>query len=427
MSTSRVPSAAPEPSSVRLAVALSMGAAIALGITRFSYALLLPPMRSDLGWTYLLAGGMNTANAVGYLAGALITPWLLRRHAPGGILVWGGVGATVLMAAAGFLLDAPALMLQRLLAGLVSAVVFVAGGLMAARLGLREPRRSGLLLGIYYGGTGWGIAASALLVPMVLEWAGPPRAWPHPWVGAWWLLAILSAFATWAMAWPARVLQRLDSAGPSVIDEPRTGSAAPAASSPVVPVRGVASPRDGLPLRALWPALAGYTLFGVGYIGYMTFVVALLQEQGLGTGAITAFYTLLGLAVVASARVWAGLLERSRGGGALALLNGLLGVATVLPALTSAWPMVLLSGLLFGGVFLSLVASTTALVRHNLPESQWAGGISAFTIVFAAGQIIGPTVVGAIADAAGGLARGLVFSACALWLGALLAWRQRPL
>ena len=186
-------------------------------------------------------------------------------------------------------------------------------------------------------------------------------------------------------------------------------------------------PRSALKWRPLFFALAGYGLFGVGYIGYMTFVIALLQEQGLGTAGITWFYTLLGLAVVASARVWAGLLERSKGGGALALLNALLGVATVLPALTSAWPVVLVSGLLFGGVFLSLVASTTALVRHNLPPTQWAAGISAFTIVFAVGQIVGPTVVGAIADAAGGLARGLVFSAVALWIGAVLAWRQRPL
>ena len=73
----------------------------------------------------------------------------------------------------------------------------------------------------------------------------------------------------------------------------------------------------------------------------------------------------------------------------------------------------LASGLLFGGVFLSVVASTTALVRHNLPPAQWAAGISAFTIVFAAGQIVGPTVVGFIADGPGGLARGLVFSAMA--------------
>ena len=175
------------------------------------------------------------------------------------------------------------------------------------------------------------------------------------------------------------------------------------------------------------PALAAYTLFGVGYIGYMTFVVALLREQGEGPARITWFYALLGLAVLASSRIWAGLLDRFRGGEALAILNGLLAIATVVPALTAAWPLVLLSGLLFGGVFLSVVASTTALVRHNLPAADWPTGISAFTIVFAAGQIAGPTVIGWIADGPGGLARGLVFSAAALAAGSLLAWRQRPL
>ncbi|EER58697.1 major facilitator superfamily MFS_1, partial [Acidovorax delafieldii 2AN] len=189
----------------------------------------------------------------------------------------------------------------------------------------------------------------------------------------------------------------------------------------------VSSAAPRVRLRALAPALAGYGLFGVGYIGYMTFVVALLREQGMTAATVTLFYALLGLAVVLSSRIWAGLLDRSRGGQALALLNGLLGVATLLPALTSVWPVVLGSGLLFGGVFLSVVASTTALVRHNLPPLQWASGISAFTIVFAAGQIVGPTVVGWIADGPGGLARGLVYSACALWVGALVAWRQKPL
>ena len=168
-------------------------------------------------------------------------------------------------------------------------------------------------------------------------------------------------------------------------------------------------------------------MFGMGYIGYMTFVIALLREQGVSPGAITLFYALLGLAVVASARIWAGLLNRAKGGGALALLNALLGVATLLPALTGAWPVVLASGLLFGAVFLSVVASTTAFVRHNLAQPQWAAGISAFTIAFALGQIVGPTVVGWVADGAGGLARGLIYSALALWAGALLAWRQKSL
>ena len=388
---------------VWLAVALSMGAAVSLGITRFAYALLLPPMRGDLGWSYTLAGAMNTVNALGYLLGALATPVLLRRVAPGAVLLAGAVLATVFMGLSGFFLDAAPLLLQRLLAGVASALVFIAGGLLAARLGAREPGRSGLLLGLYYGGTGWGISVSALLVPAVLE-AAPA---PHAWTWAWWALAGACALATALLAWPARALRTL------------AAPAAGAASDPAAPRR--------VRWRALAPALLGYGLFGVGYIGYMTFVVALLREQGASGTAVTWFYALLGLAVVLSSRIWAGLLDRSRGGQALALLNGLLGVATVLPALTSAWPVVLGSGLLFGGVFLSVVASTTALVRHNLPQALWASGISAFTIVFAAGQIVGPTVVGWIADGPGGLARGLVFSACALWVGALVASRQKPL
>ncbi|HOV18683.1 MAG TPA: YbfB/YjiJ family MFS transporter [Ottowia sp.] len=399
------PAAAPGPAPVFLALALSLGAAVSLGITRFAYGLLLPVMKGDLAWSYTLAGAMNTVNAAGYLLGALVTPWLLKRLGAVRVLLWGAVLASVFMALSGFFIDAAPLLLQRLLAGVASAFVFIAGGLLAARLGTRAPQQAGLLLGLYYGGVGWGIALSALGVPLLLDAA---RGVAHGWAWAWWGMALLCLVATAVLAWPARILQKQE-----------------------LIAQTVQAPEPHLIQKISWWsmgwALAGYTLFGVGYIGYMTFVIALLREQGASAGAVTLFYTLLGLAVVASARIWARLLDRSKGGGALALLNALLGVATVLPALTSAWPVVLASGLLFGAVFLSLVASTTAFVRHNLPSAQWAAGISAFTILFAFGQIVGPTVVGWIADGPGGLARGLLYSAGALWLGALLAWRQRPL
>ncbi|MFX0588500.1 YbfB/YjiJ family MFS transporter, partial [Glaesserella parasuis] len=61
------------------ALALSLGPAVALGFARFAYALLLPAMRSDLDWSYTLAGGMNTANALGYLLGSLLAAPLMSR------------------------------------------------------------------------------------------------------------------------------------------------------------------------------------------------------------------------------------------------------------------------------------------------------------------------------------------------------------
>ena len=390
---------------IRLALALSLGAAVSLGITRFAYGLLLPPMREDLGWSYTLAGAMNTFNAVGYLVGALATPWLMRRFSPTSLLIAGSLGASLFMALSGFFTAAAPLLAQRLLAGVASALVFIAGGLLAARLGARQPQRSGFLLGLYYGGTGLGIVVSALGVPPVLAAVAQQ---PHGWAWAWWALALVCVLATALMAWPARVLAK---------------QPAPAADT-------VAGSARVFRVRDFGFALAGYGGFGVGYIGYMTFVIALLREQGSSSAAITTFYALLGLAVVASSRIWAGLLDRHRNGQALARLNALLGLAAIVPALTSSPPLVIASGLVFGGVFLSVVASTTALVRHNLPPAQWAAGISAFTIVFAAGQIVGPTVVGFIADGssgAQGLREGLVFSAVALWIGAVLALRQRAL
>jgi len=94
----RAPKSAAVVSPVIIAIVLSVGAAISLGITRFAYGLLLPPMRDDLGWSYALAGAMNTSNAAGYLLGALLTPLLLRRASPGAVMLAGALAASVLMA-----------------------------------------------------------------------------------------------------------------------------------------------------------------------------------------------------------------------------------------------------------------------------------------------------------------------------------------
>jgi MFS family permease len=317
------------------------------------------------------------------------------------------------------------------LAGIASATVFVSGGLLAARLGAHRPAQSGLLLGLYYGGTGWGIVLSALMVPVAIAWA-QAAAWTHAWAWAWWLLAGLCFAMVVLLLLSRPQLVQWAPEIPSSVDDGKAGATATMNADKLAnqnaKVNAKVDTPNNLQTWRQWSAgLLGYGLFGVGYIGYMTFVVALLREQGVDAGNITFFYALLGLAVVLSSRIWAGLLNHFRGGQALALLNGLLAIATVIPAISAAWPMMLVSGVLFGGVFLSVVASTTAMVKHNLPADQWARGISAFTVVFAIGQIAGPTVVGLIADGAGGLERGLVFSAAALMLGALVAWQQKPL
>ncbi|MEX3786193.1 YbfB/YjiJ family MFS transporter [Paraburkholderia sp. BR14374] len=383
-----------------LAAALSLGSATALGLARFAYALLLPSMKLDLGWSFAQAGAMNTANALGYLLGALVFPRLARRWSAGALFAGGCVLTALLMAGSGLTASTDALLTLRVITGASSAAIFIGGGVLAARLASARPRDAGLVLGLYYGGTGWGIVASSLLVPVTILDAA------HGWQFAWFALAAACAlFAAVAIGASRRIERAHTSAAAAA-------HAAGATSAP------------GWPQFAA--ALAGYGLFGVGYIGYMTFIVALLRNAGMSAAVVTGFYLLLGAATVVSARIWSTLLDRMRGGQALAVLNALLAIATLLPALfTQPW-VAFVSGTLFGATFLSAVASTTAFVRHNLPASHWAKGISAFTIVFAFGQIVGPVVIGWVSDGAG-LARGLVYSALLLAGGAVLAACQKAL
>jgi predicted MFS family arabinose efflux permease len=396
------------------AFAIALGAAVSLGLARFAYALLLPAMRADLGWSYATAGAMNTVNAAGYLIGALSAAALMRRWGARAVLLVGGCSACVLLAGHACVLLAghawvrsdAALYALRLALGIASAWMFVSGGLLAARLSALPRLPAGIssawLLAVFYGGTGLGIvAASALVPPLALSKHGMATT---GWATAWLALAAVAAAATALMAWKARV--------PETQNKPITEAHAAA-------TRGFA-------WRDFRFGLAAYFCFGLGYIGYMTFIITLLRSQGMNTHLLAAFYALLGAMVAASPWLWAKLLARHANGRPLAQLNTLVGLAALLPVLVAHPLAAFASGALFGACFLSAVASTTALVRHNTDPAAWPQGIAAFTVVFAIGQIIGPILTGALGDAAGGdLRLGLALSAGVLLIGGALATRQK--
>lgn len=183
------------------AVSLSFGAAVGLGIARFSYGLLAPLMKANLGLSFAQVGALYTGNAIGYLLGAVIFPPLAQRITASRVILIGCVCATWLMAATGFTTGYTALVVERLACGFFSALIFVGGGLLAARLATGHPSHSGLVLGLYYGGTGWGIVIAALVVPWSLGTIG------NGWQSSWIALAIACAVCS-ALVWPAAARQK---------------------------------------------------------------------------------------------------------------------------------------------------------------------------------------------------------------------------
>ena len=378
-----------------LALGLALGPAVALGLARFAYALLLPSMRTDLHWSFATAGAMSTANAFGYLAGALLTAATARRYGSRRVFV-ASLGVTVLsLLATGGTSNTAVLVGVRALAGASGAITFITGaGIVTAATSTISPHRAATLLGIYFAGAGAGIIASGLAIPHLLAVTSLTNGWRWGWV----LLAALGAVA-FALATPVAL----------------------ASSEP--PVSPASDKR--WPVRHLNSLLASYVLFGAGYIAYMTFIVAFLKGRGAGAGEISAFWVVLGAATIAGAFSWARPLARLRGGRGPATVLAVLSAGALLPLVSRSPEAAMGSALLFGGSFLSVLTAVTVVARRSLQPHHWTPAIAGLTVAFALGQCLGPVLAGVLSDGPAGLSIGLTLSVGVLVAGALIALTQR--
>ncbi len=80
---------------------LALGVTVTNGFARFSYGLILPAMQSDLGWNYAQAGWLNTANALGYIAGAVLTMLMIGRYSATSLFSFGLVTTNLALLATG--------------------------------------------------------------------------------------------------------------------------------------------------------------------------------------------------------------------------------------------------------------------------------------------------------------------------------------
>ena len=372
--------------------ALSLGPAVANSFARFAYALLLPAMRSELGLSYSQAGSLNTANALGYLAGALLSAACVSRLGNRRLFNV-GMAVTVAALVGSGLADALGAQLGlRAVAGAGGAMVFICGAVLASNLFPERPDLSSSAVAVYFGGAGAGILLSGVGIPWLLAVAGDGA-----WRSAWLAIGIVSTlFAILAIRAAAR------------IEEPSSG----ARKSP-------------WPIGAFPAALGSYFLLGAGYIAYMTFVVAWMMSRGASALDVALTWGTLGVATMLAPIAWR--LPRSRWPRAktLAATAAVLGVGAAIPLYSTTLLAMLLSAFVFGAAMFTAPTAVTDLVKTSLPRTARGSAVAVFTVVFAIGQAIGPVLAGWLADATQSLRAGLAGSVAILLAASALAMLQR--
>ncbi len=353
----------------------------ALGFARFGYTMILPAMKEGLQLTYAETGWLATGNFIGYLvcsliAGLMASRWSSRRLILLALLcLAGGLGATSLVA--GF----PSALAARTFTGLASGAVNITA--MALPTLWFAPHRRGMAAGIQTGGSGLGLIASGLLIPMILRRFGPD-GWRHSWI----LLAVLVA-----VVWLLTLAFLHDR--PEDIGQRPYG----AAGDPLSPLAGPTHWRDVFANPGLW-ALGGiYACFGFSYVIYATFFAAVLvKEGGLTPQAAGQLWVLVGVLSLGSGLLWGALADRVGKRYGLAIVFGLQAAAFATFAMARTPTAYIASAVLFGLTAWSIPAIMAAAVGEYAHSSLAAAALGFITVIFGVGQAVGPPIGGGLAD-----------------------------
>lgn len=376
---------------------LALGVTVTNGFARFSYGLILPAMQSDLGWNYAQAGWLNTANALGYIAGAVLTMLMIRQYSATSLFSFGLITTTLALLATGLISDLWWQTLWRILVGFFGAMSFSTAGVLAAGLFPNDPRSNALAISILFGtGGGLSIVLSGASLPLFLAHYGAEH-WPLAWI----IIAAICLLFLPLCLWSATKLKRPT---PKQADAP-----AP------------------IPIAQIWAQLAGYAGFGLGHIVFLTFLSAWMTQQAASASFIAAVWILLGLCICVSPLVWRPILTRHASGLPLAMILTCIALGSALPVLFPGNFSLLLAAIIFGLSVFMAPSAVTNFTRQNLPERSWGVAISLFTVVFAVAQTLGPYAAGLLGDLAGDIGISLLGASGLLLLGAVIALTQKPL
>ncbi len=378
----------------------------ALGFGRFGYTLILPSMQVGLGLTNGQMGLIASGNFLGYLVAALIGGLLAGRFGQR-LVISGGLalaGGTMLLTglAPGF----EAALAARAVTGLGSAAANVPAMSLMSLWFAR--RRRGLASGLLVSGSGIGLLVAGQVVPRVVA-AGGGDGWRHSWYAL--------GLAVLGIALVAGLLLRnhpgdLGLTALWAEPEPEQLDPQPRPAEP-------AGLRDVWRTGAIWHLGAIFAAFGFSYIIYATFFATHLLRNGLTSTAAGDLWGLVGLLSLGSGVLWGSVSDRLGRKQALAMVFLVQLGAILLFAIGSAPAVFAVSAVLFGLAGWSVPAIMTAAVGDYVDERLVPPAAGLLVLIFGVGQVVGPGVAGAIADAVGSFSPAFLLAGGIALLGSL--------
>lgn len=412
---------------------LVMGALVtfgSLGLGRFGYTMVLPSMQKGLELDNAQAGALATTGLVGYMVLAVGGGLLASRYGPRIVISVGllatGAGMLLTAAAGGFLSAAVFQLVTGMGTGASNVPVM---GLLAAWF---SARRRGLASGIAVSGISVGLIVVGALAPRIVA-AYDPDGWRAAWLV---LGAMSTALAVLSFLLlrnrpadiglePLGSVKRLEPVGSVKPGMPDPGGEASAQVRTRGAASAVAKPGGRLAWGAVYRAPAVwhlglvYVAFGFSYVIYTTFFTKhLISEGGYTQAQAGTLFMVMGWASLACGVIWGSISDRIGRKRALAAVYALHAVSFALFGLWIAPLGFTISAVLFGLTAWSIPAIMAATCGDVLGPRLAPAALGFITLFFAVGQTVGPSLAGAIADAAGSFNPAFLLAAAAAALGA---------
>ena len=386
-----------------------------LGLARFGYASILPAMQDGLKLSNAQTGELQSWNSVGYLLVVVFAGILASHYGPRVVISISLLIVALAMIASGLFPVFDAERIARFFTGIGGAGANVpAMALISAWFGAK---RRGLANGAGVAGSSIGLIVTGPLIPIILNQYGA-----EGWRVSWYVLGAMG-LVTFVLC-AVFLRNRPSELGLAPIGESQ-------AESDKRAFEKKASSLDwGLVYKSkiLWQLAAIYFAFGFSYIIYSTFFVRyLVKEAGFDANGAGTLWLQVGIVTTISGFIWGAASDRWGRRLPLIAVFALQGVSFTVFGLSHELPAVYLSAIIFALTAWSVPALMSALAGDIFGARLVPAAFGLMTVIFGIGQIISPTLAGAIADVTGSFAQAFLLAGIFSFLGAASSLALRTL